>query len=89
VNLLLQKRLLPIAIALALLSVPAISYKQKTAGPTVTIQRLKDREIVWSDFAGTQGAVGTVRTDAVRQIFLRDPDGYWIEINDALKTKTK
>lgn len=49
------------------------------------LQRLKDRRIAWSDFAGTQGTVGTVRTDGVRQIFLRDPDGYWIEVNDALK----
>jgi lactoylglutathione lyase len=48
-------------------------------------QRLKDRRIAWSDFAGTQGTVGTVRTDGVRQIFFRDPDGYWIEVNDALK----
>jgi catechol 2,3-dioxygenase-like lactoylglutathione lyase family enzyme len=53
------------------------------------LQRLKDRRIAWSDFAGTQGAVGTVRTDGVRQIFLRDPDGYWIEVNDALKNTTK
>jgi lactoylglutathione lyase len=53
------------------------------------VQRLKDRGIPWSDFAGSQGAVGTVRTDGVRQIFFRDPDGYWIEVNDALKTKTK
>jgi lactoylglutathione lyase len=53
------------------------------------VQRLKDRGVAWSDFAGSQGAVGTVRTDGVRQIFFRDPDGYWIEVNDALKTRTK
>ena len=53
------------------------------------VQRLKERGITWSNFAGTQGTVGTVRTDGVRQIFFRDPDGYWIEVNDALKTKTK
>lgn len=53
------------------------------------VQRLKERGIAWSDFAGSQGTVGTVRTDGVRQIFFRDPDGYWIEVNDALKTKTK
>jgi lactoylglutathione lyase len=53
------------------------------------LQRLKDRQISWSDFAGTQGTVGTVRTDGVRQVFLRDPDGYWIEVNDALKHPTK
>ena len=52
-------------------------------------QRLKERGIAWSDFAGTQGTVGTVRTDGVHQIFLRDPDGYWIEVNDAQKNTNK
>jgi lactoylglutathione lyase len=160
VNIILQKRSLSIAIALALLSVHANSYQQRSMSPTVTIdhialnvadldasvafyssvfglqeipaaakgrrwlslsngvalhllgersaavadnrsvhvaftsdnlelivQRLKDRGIAWSDFAGRQGAVGTVRTDGVRQIFFRDPDGYWIEVNDSSKTK--
>ena len=51
------------------------------------VQRLKARGITWSDFAGSQGAIGTVRTDGVRQIFFRDPDGYWIVVNDSGKTK--
>ena len=49
------------------------------------MQHLKDRGVVWSDFAGTPGAVGSTRSDGVRQIFFRDPDGYWIEVNDAQK----
>ena len=53
------------------------------------LQRLRELKITWSDFAGTQGAVSTGRSDGVRQIFLRDPDGYWIEVNDALKTNSK
>ena len=53
------------------------------------LQRLKDRGIAWSDFGGTQATVSTGRSDGVRQIFLRDPDGYWIEVNDALKNTTK
>jgi len=53
------------------------------------LQQLRERKIVWSDFAGTSGVVGTVRTDGVRQIFFRDPDGYWIEVNDALKNTPK
>ena len=51
------------------------------------MERLKERGVTWSNFAGTAGAVGAVRTDGVRQIFFRDPDGYWIEVNDALKKK--
>ena len=52
------------------------------------LQRLKDRQIPWTDFAGSTGGVSTGRSDGVRQIFLRDPDGYWIEVNDALKKKS-
>jgi hypothetical protein len=29
-----------------------------------------------------------VRSDGVRHIFVQDPDGYWIEINDSLKKKS-
>jgi len=53
------------------------------------IQRLKLRGVTWTDFAGTQGVVATARIDGVRQIFLRDPDGYWLEVNDALKKTPK
>lgn len=44
---------------------------------------LRAREISWTDFAGTPGAVSK-RSDGVRQIYLRDPDSYWIEVNDRL-----
>jgi 2-keto-4-pentenoate hydratase/2-oxohepta-3-ene-1,7-dioic acid hydratase in catechol pathway len=39
----------------------------------------------WTDILGTPGAINNSRTDGIRQIFLQDPDGYWIEVNDALK----
>ena len=42
------------------------------------------RGIPWQDFDGTAGEMQT-RPDGVRQMFFRDPDGYWIEVNDALK----
>jgi lactoylglutathione lyase len=51
------------------------------------LQRLRERSIPWSDSAGTLGAVEHGRSDGVRQIYLRDPDGYWVEVNDALKKK--
>lgn len=49
--------------------------------------KLKTRGQGWSDVAGTPGAVQTLRTDGIRQIFFQDPDGYWIEVNDALKLR--
>lgn len=35
----------------------------------------------YSDFKGTSGAVN-VRPDGMRAVFLNDPNGYWIEVND-------
>lgn len=46
------------------------------------IKKLTAIKMHWEDWAGTKGAV-TTRKDGVLQIYLRDPDGYWIEVNDA------
>jgi lactoylglutathione lyase len=46
------------------------------------IKRLKDAEVPFEDWAGTSGAI-THRVDGVLQIYFKDPDGYWIEVNDA------
>lgn len=45
---------------------------------------LTSRGIAWQNFDGVQGEMQT-RPDGVRQMFFRDPDGYWVEVNDALK----
>jgi lactoylglutathione lyase len=44
--------------------------------------RLKAHQVTYEDLAGTKGAV-TRRPDGVNQIYFQDPDGNWIEINDA------
>ncbi|SHE91866.1 Catechol 2,3-dioxygenase [Arenibacter palladensis] len=46
------------------------------------IKHLEDNDIEYEDWPGTKGAV-TLRTDGVRQIYLTDPEGYWIEVNNA------
>ncbi|MDO6602646.1 VOC family protein [Arenibacter palladensis] len=46
------------------------------------IKHLEDNNIEYEDWPGTKGAV-TLRTDGVRQIYLTDPEGYWIEVNNA------
>ena len=51
------------------------------------LEKLKARGQSWSDVAGKPGVIQTMRTDGIRQIFLQDPDGYWIEVNDALKKR--
>lgn len=46
---------------------------------------LDAKGIAWSSMEGKK--VPQVRPDGVKQIFVQDPDGYWIEINDALKAR--
>ena len=43
---------------------------------------LDSRQIPYEDWPGVKGKI-TRRVDGVHQIYLRDPDGYWLEINDA------
>lgn len=45
------------------------------------ITLLQKNNIAWEDRDGTKMAV-TTRIDGVKQIWLQDPDGYWIEVND-------
>jgi lactoylglutathione lyase len=46
------------------------------------VTRLAAAGIAYENLAGTKGAV-TERADGVKQIYFQDPDGYWLEINDA------
>lgn len=46
------------------------------------IEVLKKNNISFEDVGGNQN-VYSQRPDGVKQIWLRDPDGYWLEINDA------
>lgn len=46
------------------------------------IPRLAAAGVGYENWAGERNAV-TRRVDGVQQIYFQDPDGYWIEINDA------
>lgn len=46
-----------------------------------TLVHLRECGVGYSDMQGTPGAVN-VRPDGMRAVFLQDPNGYWIEIND-------
>jgi len=37
-------------------------------------------QVKYRNFAGDSKV--TMRPDGVRQIYLQDPDGYWIEVNE-------
>lgn len=47
------------------------------------IAHLEKNKVAYSDWPGKPNAV-TLRTDGVKQIYIQDPDGYWIEINTAV-----
>jgi lactoylglutathione lyase len=46
------------------------------------LQFLRERGVAYVNFRGSSSDP-QVRPDGVRQIYLQDPDGNWIEINDA------
>lgn len=46
------------------------------------ITLLRQKGFSWEDVSGKKMAI-TRRVDGVHQIWLQDPDGYWLEINDA------
>lgn len=48
------------------------------------VATLQKRGIAYEDWPGKVGAI-TTRTDGIHQVYLKDPDGYWIEINDDYK----
>lgn len=45
---------------------------------------LNTMKITYSDWAGTLNKI-SVRADGIQQVYIQDPDGYWIEINSADK----
>jgi lactoylglutathione lyase len=52
--------------------------------PSITkfIALLNEKKITYSNWKGVAGQVEH-RVDGVSQVYIQDPDGYWIEINDA------
>jgi lactoylglutathione lyase len=52
----------------------------------VMIAKLDAQHVPWTNMEGLH--TPQVRPDGVKQIFIQDPDGYWIEINDMAKPKS-
>jgi lactoylglutathione lyase len=46
------------------------------------VKVLEKNKVEYENWAGEKMAI-TTRVDGVKQIYFKDPDGYWIEINDA------
>ncbi|MNL20518.1 fosfomycin resistance protein FosB [compost metagenome] len=43
--------------------------------------KLKAKQINYENWAGDRNAV-TSRVDGIKQIYFKDPDGHWLEVND-------
>ncbi len=52
------------------------------ASVTEFIKVLEKNHVEYENLGGEKGMV-TNRVDGVKQIYFKDPDGYWVEINDA------
>lgn len=48
----------------------------------IFVEKLKVKNIIYGNFSKVAGAV-TLRPDGVKQIYFQDPDGHWLEVNDA------
>lgn len=46
------------------------------------ISHLKSKNILLHNSKAIPGSI-TTRADGVRQVYFQDPDGYWIEVNEA------
>lgn len=46
------------------------------------ISHLKSKNILLHNSKAVPGSI-TTRADGVRQVYFQDPDGYWIEVNEA------
>ena len=46
------------------------------------VARLEENEVPYFDWPGKPQSV-TTRVDGVQQLYFQDPDGHWIEVNDA------
>lgn len=58
----------------------AVHFALTTPNFEALIKRLEKMNIPYSDWPGTPNKI-TIRADGVKQIYLQDNDGYWIEIN--------
>jgi catechol 2,3-dioxygenase-like lactoylglutathione lyase family enzyme len=60
----------------------AVHFALRAADFDSFLATLQAMDLEFTNFPGTVGEV-SVRADGVRQVFLQDPDNYWIEINSA------
>ena len=58
-----------------------VHYAWNTTDFDGLMEYLLDHQVAFENLEGEKGTTNT-RPDGIRQIYLQDPNGYWIEIND-------
>ena len=61
----------------------AVHFALRVSDLDALVARVRALGVPYSDWPGVAGAVST-RGDGIRQIYVQDPDGYWIEVNDVV-----
>ena len=59
----------------------AVHFALATPHINLVIKHLTDLNINYSDWLGTPNK-DYIRKDGIKQVYFKDPDGYWIEINN-------
>lgn len=58
----------------------AVHFAVTTSSFDAFIKKLISSNINYSSWAGEDQKI-TIRADGVKQVYIQDPDGYWIEVN--------
>ncbi|MUP47330.1 VOC family protein [Gramella sp. BOM4] len=58
-----------------------VHFAINTSDLSTFMQHLKDKKVHFENWPGDEGVTNT-RPDGIKQVYLQDPDGYWIEVND-------
>ena len=60
----------------------AVHFALTTDDVSSFVAHLKSLEIGYTDWLGTPDKSYT-RKDGIKQVYFQDPDGYWVEVNNA------
>lgn len=60
----------------------AVHFAVSTSNFDAFISNLQSRYVAFQSWDGENNKISE-RADGIRQIYLQDPDGYWIEVNSA------
>ena len=60
----------------------AVHFALTTSSFDGFVKTLQAKNIPYSDWPGTSNKIN-IRADGIKQIYLQDPDGFWIEVNSA------